>query len=343
MACVTWRLLRPILVVVLATAIVACETTTEKHPAGSYVPWLPLPRGNVYPLPPPPSPPIPVPPGTALCRAPQLDALLAGEWPAMGNTDTPVVLRNNASEPCYIDGIPDVTIVDGFGSVLAQAAGADGVGTYFDATSTPVAVMLEVGTPPLTVPAGFDGGQGLSAGQAFINVEWSGCGRRPAAKLYLDLPGGAGRVVVDYPVIPKGPETCNPSTPLTRGPLNPTGILWPPSPNQTQLVYGIDSPVSAKRGSRLVFFVTVQNRSSNQDYLLSPCPDYTEALVPGGPVVNYQLNCSPVGAIKTGQGVTFQMKFDIPASTRTGQWNLLFGLVDGRVDPPSGQTPITIT
>jgi hypothetical protein len=66
-------------------------------------------------------------------------------------------------------------------------------------------------------------------------------------------------------------------------------------------------------------------------------------LVPNGPVVYYQLNCGALGAIKSGHSERFQMKFDIPPATAPGQWQLLFGLLDGRTTPPSVTVPITIT
>jgi len=109
-----------------------------------------------------------------------------------------------------------------------------------------------------------------------------------------------------------------------------------------QMQYRIDSPKTAKQGSTLEFFVTIRNLSS-KDFTLYPCPDYSEALVTGGPVTYYQLNCAAAGAIKSGRSERFQMKFYIPSTTATGPWQLLFGLVDGRITPPGATVPITIT
>jgi hypothetical protein len=38
--------------------MVACETSIDTHPQGSYVPWLALARGNVYPTLASPSAPV---------------------------------------------------------------------------------------------------------------------------------------------------------------------------------------------------------------------------------------------------------------------------------------------
>src|SRR4029077_5441647 len=124
--------------------------------------------------------------------------------------------------------------------------------------------------------------------------------------------------------------------------FKPTGVAWPPAPDYMQMQYTVDSPATAKAGSTLEFFVTIRNVGT-RDYTLSPCPDYSNALVPDGPVTYYQLNCGPVGAIKPGHSERFQMKFDIPSTTATGPWQLLFGLVDGRVTPPGATVPIAIT
>lgn len=323
--------------IVAVAFIVACTSTTSF----SYVPWIPLPRGNQYALPPPPSPPVTIPPGTALCVAGQLEGELIGAFQDQNDTDTPVALRNSGSAPCYLNGFPDVAIVDAKGGVLAQIVGEDAMLTAFDRATAAVAVMMPPGTPPLTSVTDFNLGQGLRQGQAFVNIEWSNCNQPPAAMLYLDLPDGAGRVAVPYVVAPG--MNCRNTVPLARGPLNPAGIVWPPPPPYIHLETRMSHvPSSVKRGSTLTFYLTIRNVSV-QDYVLTPCPDYSEALVPNLTVVYYQLNCAPVGAIRPGEAVTFEMKFDIPQATPTGATSLLFGLVDGRVSPPSVLKPITIT
>lgn len=107
---------RILLVVVAATALVACETSTDRHPQGSYVPWLALARGNLYPSLPSPSAPVPIPPATGPCQAAQLEGALLGTFGAPDNANTPVVLRNHSSTTCYLNGAPDLTITDARGA-----------------------------------------------------------------------------------------------------------------------------------------------------------------------------------------------------------------------------------
>jgi len=182
----------------------------------------------------------------------------------------------------------------------------------------------------------------MAPGQAVMNIKWTGCAQQPAAHLRVDLPGGAGSVVVAFPVAAPDLKTCAHEAPLVRDPLKPTGVAWPPAPDYTKLRYSIDSPKTVQHGSTLRFFVTIHDLDS-RDYSLTPCPDYTVALVPNGHVVNYQLNCAPVGVLKAAKSVTFEMKFDVLASTPPEVTSLLWGLVDGPVSPPSVQTAIEIT
>jgi hypothetical protein len=326
--------MRTVIALLAVTLLAACNSSS---PSASYVPWLPLPRGNQYVTLPSPSPPVAIPMGTAPCRAAQLE----GRFVGTSGANTPVVLRNQSSTQCYLNGVPDLTIVDAQGAVLVNVAGADGVGTQFDQYIAAVDVLMAVGTPGLE-SIGSPDAQSLTPGLAFLNVSWTGCSQEPASQLWLDLPAGGGRLVVAYPVTAPDPSTCGTNSPLIRDPFKPTGVAWPPPPDYTRLQYTIDSPQTATHGSTLEFFVTIRNLSS-RDYTLDPCPDYSNALVPNGPVTYFQLNCAAAGPIKPGRSERFQMKFDIPPTTATGPWQLLFGLVEDGVTPPSAIVPITIT
>jgi hypothetical protein len=323
--------MRTVVALLAVTLLGACDSSPAPLP---YVHWLPLPRGNQYMVLPSPSAPVAIPTGTAPCRAAQLEGQVVG---SLG-----VVLRNKSATQCYLNGVPDITIVDAQRTVLAKVAGADGVGTQFDEYIAAVDVLMAVASPGLTELAGSPDAQSLAPGLAFLNIRWTGCSQQPASQLWLDLPAGGGRLVMAFPVAAPDLSTCSHESPLVRDPFKPTGVAWPPVPDYMQMQYSIDSPQTAKQGSTLEFFVTIRNLSST-DYELYPCPDYSNALVPGGPVSYYQLNCAPVGAIKPGRSERFQMKFYIPSTTATGPWQLLFGLLDGRTTPPGATVPITIT
>ena len=345
--------MRAVLALLAVSLLAACNSSS---PSASYVPWLPLPRGNQYLVLPSPTAPVAIPTGTAPCRAAQLEGRLVGSLGATANLNTPVVLRNNSSTQCYLNGVPDLTIVDAHRAVLVKVAGADGVGTQFDEYIAAVDVLMAVATPGLDNVAflnsdastprlaesvGSQNAQSLAPGLAFLNIKWTGCSQEPASQLWLDLPDGGGMLVIAFLVAAPELSTCSHESPLIRDPFKPTGVAWPPAPDYMQMQYSIDSPKTAKRGSTLEFFVTIRNLSS-RDYTLDPCPDYSNALV-NGPVAYFQLNCAAVGAIKSGRSERFQMKFYIPPATATGPRQLLFGLVGAGVTPPGATVPITIT
>jgi len=311
-------------------------------PTPSFVPWLALPATGAFPQAPVPSPtsPVPVPAGTASCAAGQVEALVFSRGGgAGGHTDTPVILRNKSSAPCYVDGYPDITVLDRAGRVLAAATGALNRGTFFDGAPA-VPVLLPPGGPPLPSP-----GQELSRGQAFVNIEWFDCRRTTAATMSIDMPSAGGRLTIPYAVDAPWSALCdgNPATSpgLTRGPFSPAGYTWPPGPVYLAVDIGISAPSSVKAGSALIYFVSVTN-SSPTDYRLDPCPDYVEILGAKNAVANYQLNCGPVGSIAAGTKVKFQMRLDLPVGMPTGPTQLDWSLADGRLSLPFARAPVTV-
>ena len=303
------------------------------------MPWLPLPRGNVYQTFPSPSPPVPIPPGTALCTASQIEGRLA-YFGAVRLPNASIALRNTGSTPCYVHGVPDLTIVDAQGSVLVSLASGAETGTQFDQYIAPVDVLMAVGTPALADSDGVIADQ-RPPGQAFLNVRWTGCAPRAASHLWVGLPSGSGRVIIDFPIDAADPATCTNQAPLVVDPLKPTGVPWPPAPDYLNVDFSIVAPISVMHGSTLVFYVIIEDHDS-RDLVLNPCPDYAEALE-NGPVVYYGLNCGPVSVVKAGLSATFEMKFQIPASTAPGSWILLWGLVGSLTKPGGTRQPIAIT
>jgi hypothetical protein len=284
---------------------------------------------------------VPIPSGTAPCRAAQLEGRYLGAYDVTGIVNRPIALRNTGSTACYLNGVPDLTILDSRLTVEARVAGTDGVGTQFDAYVSAVDILMAVGTPSLSDSGGFLDSASLPPGQAYLNIKWTGCSLQPASRLWVDLPNGGGRVVVRFAVAAPDLNTCTHDSPLVRDPFKPTGVVWPPAPDTTYVAASIDAPATVKPGTTLEYLLTLHN-SDQRDYVLAPCPDYGEA-IENGPVAYYQLNCGPVGTLKAGQSVTFQMKFDIPADTAPGDKTLLWSLIDGRVYPARAEAPITIT
>jgi hypothetical protein len=333
------------------TAGPSAQPGARPAPPASPIAWLPLPAAHRYPtaLTPPatPRPPIPVPPGTPACRAGQLEGASAGEAAATGNVNMPIVLRNRGAAACVLAGWADVAILDSRGHLLAAAAGRANRGTFFGDWPK-VAVLLTPNTPPLPAHPAFGP---FRRGQAVMNLSWYDCRQPRAAVLLLDLPAGGGRLRVPFDRTgaysaacdsPRAGWAAERAWVVFRGPLSPAGFPWPPEPHYLDIRVGIRAPATVRRGATLAYQVTLTNRDHGS-YRLDPCPDYSEFLGPKRPLLSYQLNCQPVGAIAPGQRITFQMRLAIPATTVTGPNRLIWGLSDGRVATPVATAPLTIT
>jgi hypothetical protein len=347
------------LVVVLVLAGAACGAGPSAQPgarpsppasSSAAIAWLPLPAAHHYPTAPTPPatprPPIPVPPGTPTCQASQLQGAAAGDGAATGNVNMPIVVRNRGAAACVLAGWADLTILDRRGHLLAAAAGRANRETFFNDWPK-VPVLMQPGTPPLPARPGFE--QPPSRGQAVMNLSWYDCRQPQAAVLVLDLPNAGGRLRVPFDRTDAYSPACDnpgagakPAGVVLRGPLSPAGFTWPPAPHYLDIGVAIHLPATVRRGTTLVYQVTLTNRS-DADYRLDPCPDYNEILGRKDIVASYQLNCQPVGAIAPGERVTFQMQLAIPATTVTGPNKLIWALLDGRIATPVATAPLTIS
>ena len=314
--------------VVLMTGCSPRTVSTASTP--DYVPWLPLHTTGVYPQAPTPSPlaPVPIPAGTQPCKASQLEAASMDGGGATGHMNTPVGIRDRSSVACYLDGYPDITILDSAGRTLAQAAGVHDRGTFFDSWP-PVRVLMTPGTPTLASEAH----EPMSRGQAYLAIEWFVCKGGQAARLTMSLPDAGGSMTIPFNVRAPYAAQCDSYTPPTagalRGPFSPAGYELP-GPEYLTTDITISAPASVKRGTTLVYYVTVKN-TSQSDYRLDPCPNYVEILGAKNPVAEYQLNCSPVGHVASGAGVKFEMKLSLPATVPLGTTMLQWALLDGRL------------
>jgi hypothetical protein len=119
-------------------------------------------------------------------------------------------------------------------------------------------------------------------------------------------------------------------------------VRWPPDPTYVPFAIDIAAPATVKRGTTLVYYVTVTNLSKTP-YRLEPCPDYNQFLLRKKPVSMYQLNCRSVGHIAAGAGVTFEMQLKVPSDLEPGPNDLTWALMDGRVSPSVAHTAVVVT
>jgi len=331
--------------------------TTASTRALRDVPWLPLPATGRYPGAPEPSakprPPVPVPPGTPVCQAGQLEGVELAGGAAGGHVNLPILVRNRATAACVLEGWADMTILDAGGRVLVAAVGTKNpanLSTFFVGWPK-LPVLLRPATPPLPGRPGAETGytDPSHRGQAEMNMEWFDCRAPLAAVLILGLPEGGGQLRVPFPRRASYAPSCDdPQVSRTAGgwvgrdPLSPAGFTWPPKPDSLNLLVGIHAPATVRRGSTLVYQVVLVNHDHG-GYRLDPCPDYNEILGRKDVIASYQLNCHPVGMIASGERVTFEMRLAVPATMATGPTQLVWALLDGRVEVPGATAPLTVT
>ena len=342
---------RTLLVFGAATALLAACTNstpaTSTTPTG-YVPWLPLPAQGQFVSAPgntaPPGPPVAIPAGTPACAASQLEAKSGWQGAAAGNADTPIVFRNRGASRCFIEGYPDVTVLDRRGAVLAHAKGSTARGTYFDSWPV-VPVLMEPGTPafPADVFPNVASMPSLQ-GEAFMNMSWYNCRQPQAASLVLAMPGAGGRLTTPYAFRGFVSPACgNPGViadGLYRGPISPAGYPAPSGYVFSNVSVSLQVPAGAHLGYGLTYYVTLTNHDLGV-YPLEPCADYHEIL-DKALIKTYQLNCLPIRRLAPGGSATFQMKYSIPASMEGGTHVLSWVLMDGRVSQNSATVTIEI-
>jgi hypothetical protein len=317
-------------------ALTACGSMHIDHKvaiATGYVPWAPLaPTGASIEAPTvAPQPPYPIPAGTPSCTGSQLTGMIGYTHPYPGgNINLPIVFRDRASTDCVVEGYPDLSVLDASGRVLAAVKGSVGEGT--DIPNGPVVpILARAGTPALRF---VDGLVPSVAGQLLVNLSWYDCTRPRATTLVVELPTGGGHLRMPFPESAGYYMLCDTDhsyRALNRGPFSPAGIEWPPDLHRyIKASVTIDPPAPVKAGAPLVFYVTVANQDTI-DYVLDPCPDYVSILGRKAVVMDYRLNCAPVGRIPPGASVKFQMRMDTPKELQPGEYRLEWSIADSRL------------
>jgi hypothetical protein len=113
-------------------------------------------------------------------------------------------------------------------------------------------------------------------------------------------------------------------------------------------VIKLSAPSSVSAGKTLEYTVTLTVGAPGAVDFPQDCPNYEEELFPvgGGTPLGgkhiYSLNCAPVGAVRPGASVTFQMLLLVPADAPHGVYNLMWRVADADAISEYAQTPVHV-
>jgi hypothetical protein len=325
--------------VLMAALLVLAACGPSNQQTSQVVPWLPL-APNVTP----PSPEVvspSVPPGTPACQAADLMAAVIGENGAGGHFFTYFAFGGVGPGSCFLDGTPSVGLVDSTGLNIPFSQRP----SFMPPVQSGPAVV-DPGPAPAPKTA-------VKFGEAGLTFDWvtqpEACpGTQPVipSEAVIGIPAGGILTIA----IPQGPSAymCQGLGVSTfEGPNVPVQASPPPALPAIQL----EIPHSARIGQELDYRLTlVESRGQPLD-LIALCPTYEEELfadiVHGSPPLGgkhiYSLNCKPVGTLKPGASVTFQIVYKVPADAAPGEYTFMFGLGYWNAISSVLQVPITIS
>ena len=277
------------------------------------VPWLDVPFSGSEAT---PTPTLDVEATYPQCSPARLAAIFAGWTSSDLGAVGWIVIRTTGPATCWLEGGPQVSLLDGSGAVLGTGAGGDG---------PPPPAVLRPGLAAQSSVAPSEGplGPELVPGYAYGSVRVSGyCDpEHPAAAIDVTFPDGSH---FRFAVPPLPVSSC--ATPMGQN----LGEGWFESVDQSQptvlpasrLQPILSLPQRAVVGQVMHFTVALLN-NYEVPITLDPCPGYTirtSILTASGHedgqlIQAYTLNCPPVKSIAPKGSVAFEMRVPIPADT----------------------------
>ena len=261
---------------------------------------------------------------TTLTRAPPcaIDNLAVAPTTegAMGTTYGVLLVRNKGSQPCQVEGVPNVALLDDQGNVVQ---------------STDPNLLANTAAPPVVLEPD-------SWATALLGAVANMCGGNASSQFRLTI-GDASATVPFALSGPFDPRSCDASynKPAVAGALavQPFAAVQPNTggaPAFDHLHVSLDAPASVSVGDVLRYDV-VMTAPSSQSLDSSTCPVYTETL--GTASGQFLLNCTSGNdvVIDAGETVRFHVELPIPANAAPGATILTWTPIE-----PSG-TPVTAT
>jgi hypothetical protein len=273
-----------------------------------------------------------VPPIAPSCRAAALEAEL-GLQGATGSLAGGVSLRNRAGTPCSLRRRVEVRFLDG---------------------SDPAGVRLTRFAPQRLEPGvAMPSLRALGPGEsAFVPIWWSNwCGEPSPTRLGLRLPSGD---VIELALGTGAPRCDAPGSPslLGVGPVEPRRAqprsstrlpLAAAIVEQERLGAKVIPTVHGRRGRSAVYHVALTNTSSRPFHFGASCPIYVEGTGSEQAVELHVLNCRPVGTMRPGSRVVFEMRIRLPPGLRLGRHALTWKLAPASYLPPFAGGTVVVT
>ena len=288
--------------------------TPASSPALEIVPWVDRSApAFVEPT------PRPYPTDARPCRPADLSVRVGDVGAGLGNTNLPVELVNSSGSTCLLNAYPTIGGVSPDGTLTPLPASH---GSYFGDPG-PAANIGPREVAALNI-------SGADACSAALNGEHTSY-----PMLRIGLPGG-GSVDVRSGTFDTvcGVWVSRFGVPADEEPIS--------IPSPSPLTARISAPATAAPGQSLEFTVTLTNPSGT-DYLLDPCPTYTEFVGSGAAtfwvatVRDYYLNCDVTPTIPAHGSVTFEMRLQLPADQPGGMakfgWDIQGGAGPGANAP----------
>lgn len=240
--------------------------------------------------------PLPIPPpqvGAPACTAGKLSVASVRPLGIMQDDGIGIVLRNNGSTTCLLEGSPRVVATSpGKANVLATGDRLPSFGEVTDtAPGNIVSLWIDA---PVSCPAYPGGAPFTSPGYQSLTISIPSGGSLVIGNLRLPVACG----IFSTPFFTMKPQPTYPKNPLVA------------------LVPRLRLPATVLAGTTLSYVVALTN-SSNQKITLSPCPGYLEnSTIPTK--FEYRLNCQNVRTIPARDTVTYKMKMSIPSTAPSG-------------------------
>lgn len=291
----------PLVVGILSVCMLSsCAAFRQSPPSAatgvsSSIAWLNVPTSM-------PTAVLPPPQETSPCVAADLQLASQNAGAYHGDATENLILSNSSTEPCYLSGVPQVTVHLTGGAAVGASSSGFATQRVVLVPSQRVSVLL--GSP------GACANVGRPQVASFYVVSFGAAGgaiQTPTAS--LDIQCGAP-TVLDFEALAANVEPSS----TTHTALSALSAL------QAR----IHASGHASVGATYSYAVEVTNPTSSP-ISFSPCPSFSESISTTSGLISqrtFLLNCDAAPEIKAGSTLTFDMELQVPSTFPVGRQKL---------------------